>query len=504
MLDQLDLAQPLLQEAFACRSCVTYKDGVRKPDLVWALFQNIQDTHYDFGLVLRQMYTERHFRKALKDYGCHLHAPAELIDFKIQDGPYKVAAKVMDHETKEHFTVECKYMIGADGGRSAVRRIADIDFVGQAGEDKWVRIDGIVETDMPMARSYGAIESGSQNVLWAPLDHGATRIGYAFTREREAKYGEFTEEAAVAEAVEMMKPFSLKFKQVDWYTIYGVGQRVAKEFFSQGCILLAGDACHTHSSAAAQGLNTGLGDAVNLGWKLALTIKGLAHPDLLSTYNAERQPVVQQLINYDKELSVLMSGRLPPSYTGPKDADPNDVVGKIMQEVTQFNLGLGITYPSNKLNVTSDSSGICAIRPGHRCPDVKLRMPGTNETIRLQRVTLNFAKFWVLVFAGEPHHTLSALTNLKTFVSKLDLENLPIDFVTIPAITGNSPMEALGIEPFGNAYYDSEHLAYNRFGIDVTHGALVIVRPDGWVGSVVALTKPEELKTYFQSILLGI
>lgn len=86
------------------------------------------------------------------------------------------------------------------------------------------------------------------------------------------------------------------FKQVDWWTIYVVGQRIARDFSKQ-CIFLAGDACHTHSSGAAQGMNTGIHDAVNLGWKLGLVLNGAAKPDvLLESYGAERRPNVEKLI----------------------------------------------------------------------------------------------------------------------------------------------------------------------------------------------------------------
>jgi phenol 2-monooxygenase len=120
-------------------------------------------------------------------------------------------------------TVICRYLIGADGGRSFVRRALEIPFDGETSEDRWVRVDGVIETDMPKSRTYGAIESPTHgNVLWAALDHGATRIGFAFTKERQAKYEVFDEKAAVAEAIESVKPFKLSFKQVDWFTVYSV------------------------------------------------------------------------------------------------------------------------------------------------------------------------------------------------------------------------------------------------------------------------------------------
>lgn len=115
-----------------------------------------------------------------------------------------------------------KYLIGADGGRSFVRRHAEIPFEGDTSEDKWIRIDGMVETDMPLNRSYGAIESKTHgNILWAPLDHGATRIGYAYSAEIAAKYPDgVTQEVAEREAIEAMKPFNVKFTEIHWWTLY--------------------------------------------------------------------------------------------------------------------------------------------------------------------------------------------------------------------------------------------------------------------------------------------
>ncbi|KAL2064838.1 hypothetical protein VTL71DRAFT_3978 [Oculimacula yallundae] len=165
---------------------------------------------------------------------------------------------------------------------------------------------------MPKSRRYGAIESPTHgNVLWAALDHGATRIGFAFTAERQKVYPVFNEEAAIVEAVASDKPFSLKFMQLDWWTIYSVGQRIARNFFVKDCVFLAGDACHTHSSGTAQGMNTGMHDACNLGWKMSLVLNKHAPRSLLENYESERLPNVQKLINYDKNISRLMIMQLP-------------------------------------------------------------------------------------------------------------------------------------------------------------------------------------------------
>jgi phenol 2-monooxygenase (NADPH) len=265
MLDQLGLAEELAQSCFACRASGTYNaKGESIPGRGWKFMEEVTDTTWDFALVLRQKYQEEIFRRRLRKYGVRLHATAELdsidVDESVPIGSHRVTATILDGTTKETFTITSRYLIGCDGGRSTVRRLASIPFDGDSSEDKWVRVDGVVShTNNPTPRAYCAIESSTHgNVLWAPLDHGGTRIGFAFTPERQKGYEVFDQAAAEKEAVLSVKPLEIEFSQVDWYTVYAVGQRVARTFSSKSCIFLAGDACHTHSSGAAQGMNTGL------------------------------------------------------------------------------------------------------------------------------------------------------------------------------------------------------------------------------------------------------
>ncbi|KAL6234729.1 hypothetical protein BDW75DRAFT_240844 [Aspergillus navahoensis] len=316
-----------------------------------------------------------------------------------------------------------KYLIGADGGRSFVRRHAGIPLEGDTSEDRWIRIDGIVKTVMPITRAYGAIESNPHgNVLWAPLDHGATRIGYAYSSEIAAKYPN------------------------------GITQeRIARtSSTANNRIFLCGDAAHTHSSGAAQGLNTGIHDAVNLGWKLALRIRGLAKKEVLETYTVERLTAVQRLIDYDKDIAVLMSYKWPAWYTGDPDADPHLVLGTIFAKAAAINTGLGISYPANVLNdiasVSNTNSSHCALTPGSRLPDVELKMPGTNQSIRLQEITPNRAQLWVLVFAGNNTPSIQEKSRaLQRYLHDTALEltsHKSIGWLTITTAVGCSPYEA--------------------------------------------------------------
>ncbi|KAI1081996.1 FAD binding domain-containing protein [Whalleya microplaca] len=516
MLDQLDLADELLQQCFACRDNVAYNaKGEELHGRGWSFMSKMKDTLYDFALVLRQKYQEQIFRDAMKKYGVEVEAPVELtaasVDLNVPAANHRITAVMVNHSSGIIETVQCKYLIGCDGGRSSVRRLFNIPFEGSTSEDKWVRIDGHVKTDLPQPRTYCSIESPTHgNVLWVALDHGATRVGYAFTPDRENTYADFDEAAAVKEAIAAVKPFHLEFERVDWWTVYTVGQRVAATFFAHDCVFLAGDACHTHSSGAAQGMNTGIHDAVNLTWKLRQVLCGRAKAGILDTYQAERRPNVQRLIQYDKDISRLMTGRFPENWQGDPNADVHEVLGRLMGEAGAFNSGLGIFYElqaDNPLNMLGSFSGSQElVKPGMRAPDVSLLRPGTFEATRLIRELPNSARFGVLVFSADreqalPETTYDGLKNSRVLQSLADTGCLT--FMTVIPTQVSSAYEFLGHEPLGRVYFDTaDKAAYRRFGIQPAGGAVVVLRPDGWIGTMVALRAEAglELEVYFRRI----
>lgn len=417
MLDQLGLAEELAQQCFACRDTVTYNSqGEEVQGRGWAFMETgMKDSAWDFALVLRQKFQEDVLRKALGKFGVRVEAPVGLVSVEVDESlpllQHRITATVEDGKTGEGSEVKCKFLIGCDGGKSSVRKFMGVPFTGATSADKWVRIDGLVETNLPKPRTYCSIESPTHgNVLWVGLDRGRTRIGYAFTQEREQGYEVFDEAAAVKEAIAAVKPFDLEFKAVDWWTIYSVGQRIAEEFLTKECVFLAGDACHTHSSGAAQGMNTGIHDSVNLAWKLSLVLRGLAKPGILKTYQAERLPNVQKLVQYDKDISRLMTNRLPENWAGDPKADLNSILGDIMAEAASFSSGLGIFYElsnDNALNVGGKLKAVGqsqSIQAGQRAPDVTLLKPGTFERTRLISQTPNHASFYLVMFTGDASH----------------------------------------------------------------------------------------------------
>ncbi|KAI0810299.1 FAD binding domain-containing protein [Xylaria sp. FL0064] len=509
MLDQLGLTDELLQEAFACRETVAYNSrGEEVHGRGWSFMNEMKDTVFDFSLVLRQKYQEEIFRKALKRYRVEVEVPVKLIGIDIDDATssscYSVTATVRDVDKGVLKTIRCKYLIGADGGRSSVRRLLAIPFEGATSEDKWVRIDGHIKTNLPKPRTYCSIESPTHgNVLWVGLDRGATRIGYAFTDDRVNAYTKFDEQAAIAEAVAAVKPFTLEFEWVDWWTIYTVGQRVAKHFSVDDRVFLVGDACHTHSSGAAQGLNTGIHDTVNLVWKLSLVLKGLAPPTLLRTYEIERRPNIQKLIQYDTDISRLMTNRLPENWRGDPTADVNEVLGRIMNEAGAFSSGLSIAYEASVDNpLVSASRSFGLLRPGMRAPDIPLIKPGTFERTRLIRETPNIGSFYVTFFSTESSQKppmvgfqgVQQSKFLNEHVLKRSIVYLTILPTKMPSVYGS----------LGRAYFDLEDNAgYQRYGIDPSRGGIVVIRPDGWICALVPVATDaiHELEALFRGIL---
>jgi len=134
--------------------------------------ENMKDTAWDFALVLRQKYQAEIFRNRLREEGIELKTPVELIKVVLDsaaEGVFSVSVILKDGVSGATSMIKCKYLIGADGRRSFIRRTLDIPFDGSTTEGKWVGIDGMVESGTPKSRSYGAIESKIHgNVLWPP------------------------------------------------------------------------------------------------------------------------------------------------------------------------------------------------------------------------------------------------------------------------------------------------------------------------------------------------
>lgn len=262
--------------------------------------------------------------------------------------------------------------------------------------------------------------------------------------------------------------------------------------------ILIGIQSHTHSSGAAQGLNTGIYDAINLGWKLSLTLKGLARDDiLLQTYDLERRSAAQRLIAFDQKISALMANKWPKDMERDESVngrDINAVLAGLFDDAAGLNLGLRLSYDPNLLNQLPEASTgntLCSIVPGSRAPDVGLIKPGTLETTRLYSIIPNMSCLYVVAFVGDPRVTLPRIASFASYLGQEDRSSLKhrfspaaLQFVTIVSTSDLKlgAQEALGVPPFSHVYFDDRRAAHRRYGISLREGALLVVRPDGILG----------------------
>ncbi|KAL8770842.1 MAG: hypothetical protein Q9209_003493 [Squamulea sp. 1 TL-2023] len=348
LLDQLGLADDLLQQGFVCKQTASFRYGQRIDNHALNFVTKIDDTAFNFILHLRQMSTRDIFQRALEKYGGHVSYGTRLTNFTYSGIAEGLKYNVMlERDNGTILAVEASYIIGADGANSRVRHISGVKFVGDASPLKGVRIDGIVKTNMPDSRIGPVfIESKSHgNVLWEPMDHGPTRISFPFTTGMQEKYrGRVTSGDIELETNLALDPFDLKFESINWWTIYDVGHHLAEAYFTparipspnnrtiitaSAGIFLAGDAAHTHTSGITQGMNAGLHDAINLAWKLAGVIKGWYYPQILTTYQGERRQAAATSIEFDKIFSSCMFGKVPEFWTG-EMGDPAQMLKSLL------------------------------------------------------------------------------------------------------------------------------------------------------------------------------
>lgn len=226
--------------------------------------------------------------------------------------------------------VQSRYVIGADGSQSFVRNHFEIPFEIIRPQIVWAVIDGIIESDFHKVPEIIVFQAESSDVAWIPREGGIDR----FYVRMDTK--EFTLEEAIRKINHAMQPHALNFKKIVWFSQFSVKESVAEKFFVHDRIFLAGDACHIHSVNGGQGLNTGLADAFNLMWKLNRVINQNAPTQLLNSYENERKPVAQSVIDTSGEL--VRSTKY--SQNGTHAQDYVKIVQKRAGNIT----GMGIRY----------------------------------------------------------------------------------------------------------------------------------------------------------------
>ncbi|WP_067479131.1 monooxygenase [Actinomadura hibisca] len=288
-------------------------------------------------------------------------------------------------------TLRAAYAVGCDGGRSLVRTAAGIGFPGT--DETMTGVLGDFET--VDRTDPGLQRAQARGVLIAPLEDGATRIVYLDPARMRVPSREPVTLEEFRTSLTNICGSDCGVGRPRWLSRFGNASRLADRYRA-GRILLAGDAAHIHFPAGGQGLNTGLQDAANLGWKLAAQINGWAPPGLLDGYDAERRPVGAAVVENTEVQTLLAELVLVPQYAGPAAALRGMLDGFLRTAEVNRNLAaqvsaLGTTYPARR----PDADPL----EGRRMPDIGLTAEGSSAT-RVYELT-DHGRFVLLDFAAD-------------------------------------------------------------------------------------------------------
>jgi 2-polyprenyl-6-methoxyphenol hydroxylase-like FAD-dependent oxidoreductase len=243
---------------------------------------------YNFALMIPQRDTERLLAAHLRTFGVEIERQVELVDFaEATDG---VEARLRHADGREE-TVRTPWLIGCDGAHSTVRHGLGVAFEGSAQGDDWlladVRLDGAAAPPPDEIATY--LHRDGPFVVF-PMPGRRARVVATVGKTDEAHPRPDPTLDDVQALVDRRAGGGFRVSDPVWLTNFRINERKVAEY-RRGRVFLAGDAAHIHSPAGGQGMNTGMQDAVNLAWKLAMVVRGQAREPLLDSYSPERSAV---------------------------------------------------------------------------------------------------------------------------------------------------------------------------------------------------------------------
>jgi 2-polyprenyl-6-methoxyphenol hydroxylase-like FAD-dependent oxidoreductase len=413
---------------------------------------------YPYLFILEQNENEQLLYEYLQSHQQEVQWQTELEHFTQDEMGVTAQVKTADGLSE---TIVAKYLVGCDGARSPVRHALGLTFEGSTLERLYYVVDAQIDWEFSADAGYGCISRDSLTFFFPMAGEKRYRIVGTFPEGFDQNVDEILYET-IEQHIQKDTKLSLNISNVKWFSVYKVNTRAVNRF-SVGRCFVAGDAAHVHSPAGGQGMNTGIQDAYNLAWKMAFVIKGAASEKLLDTYNEERLPNAQRLLETtDRAFNVLVGSnwffsfmrmRILPLVA--KYAIGRDFVGKnIFSAISQIRLN----YRSNSLS-NHDGDKDFQVKAGDRMPYFLV----DGKSIYDQ---LHAPKFHLLVFADREDWDRDL---------RRELEQESVDLIEFKVIPLNPQISKI-------------------FGTD--RPFQLLMRPDNYIGFITTAASLTDLRTY--------
>ncbi|MBC9926161.1 MULTISPECIES: FAD-binding monooxygenase [unclassified Leucobacter] len=537
-------AEQIIQEAYRITEMCFWRPDAQDPAKIVRSARAEDDAHgiSEFPhLIVNQARVLDYFSEVMEQAPTRMRADYgyEFVDLEVaESGEYPVSV-TLAHTTGEHAgtqrVVRAKYVIGCDGARSAVRSSIGCQLAGDQAFHAWGVMDALAVTDFPDIRTKCAIQSeDGGNILLIPREGGTLFRMYVDLGEVDPNDNGAVRQTSldeiIARANQILSPYTLDVRNVAWHSVYEVAHRLTDRFDDVPLelvgtrsprVFITGDACHTHSAKAGQGMNVSMQDGWNIAWKLGHVLEGRSPESLLSTYSAERQVIAKNLIDFDKEWSTLMAKK-PEDFASPTELEDFYV------QTAEFPAGFMTEYQPSMLIGERTHQDLATGYPiGKRFKSAPVIRVGDANDVQLGHHHRADGRWRIYAFAGEaPLGAPSALSDWANWLSHSDEsplrvytpEGADIDQVFDVKVIAQQPYTEvdLGVVPetflprtgpFGLIDYELVYAAIPDEDIFALRGvsregAIVVVRPDQYVAHVLPLTATAELAAFFAGILL--
>ncbi|KAK0642729.1 FAD-dependent monooxygenase terD [Lasiodiplodia hormozganensis] len=309
--------------------------------------------------------------------------------------PEAYAVKVVAEKDGVQEEFRAKYALACDGAHSVVRKSLGIQMVGDSSDTIWGVMDVYPQTNFPDIRKKAIIRSNAGNLIIIPREGGSLVRFYI-----EMPQGVAAKDVKLADLHEaarrVFKPYSMEFADTAWWSAYAIGQRLADRFTQSGRVFLTGDACHTHSPKAGQGMNVSLQDGYNIGWKLGSALTGQAHHSIINTYVTERQKVAADLIAFDVSFARL--------FKTDDSAPKPEYVSEQFVKAGRYMAGLTARYDDSLIVDSKNSAGPLVVdsnvTPGMRFPSAQVVRFCDAKPMQLAEALVADGRWRLVLFAG--------------------------------------------------------------------------------------------------------